>query len=193
MPRRTPIRVKPSTIGRKIRSARHQSNLTQRALADQIRRRADPRSGYKSSTLEQLISRLERGEPIPYRDHVIRTLTEILGPLDAGEPTQIMTHFSRPVAMDISRDGTITYRRWGMPPLRGGFKIFSVDSEDEARRLQSCLCRVMPLPDPRLPGKPWFVFVEFAEAISAGVDFGDLLCQTVLKFAEAYRKLRSKA
>jgi hypothetical protein len=73
--------------------------------------KVEPRSAYKSRTLEQLISRLERGEPITYPDHVVRSLTQILGPLDAGEPIDIKTHFSGPVAIDISRDGTITFRR----------------------------------------------------------------------------------
>jgi transcriptional regulator with XRE-family HTH domain len=196
MRRRTPIRVKTNKIGRKIRLARLRTGLTQAALADlslQIRFQAGSRSDYKSSTLKQLISRLERGEPIPYRDHVVKSLIDILGPLEAEEPIDINTHFSRPVAIDISRDGTITYRRWGTPPLRRGFPIFSVSSEEEARRLQSCVCLKLPLPDPQMPGEPWFAFIEFAKAILiAGRDFGDLLGPTILEFAEAYEQLRSK-
>jgi transcriptional regulator with XRE-family HTH domain len=185
--------TKTNTSGRNIRLARLRSGLTQSALADQIRMKVEPSSTYKSSTLEQLISRLERGDPITYPDHVVRSLTQILGPLDAEEPIDITAHFSRPVAIDISRDGTITYRLWGTPPLRGGFPIFSVSSEEEARRLQIELCQELALPDPRLPGKRWFVFVYFAEAILlAGRDFGDLLGPTILKFSEAYEMLRSK-
>jgi hypothetical protein len=51
----------------------------------------------------------------------------------------------------------------------------------------------MPVPDPQLPGNPWFVFVEFAEAIFAGGDFGDLYGPTVLEFAETYEKLRTSS
>jgi len=191
MRRRIPIRDKTNTIGCRVRSARLRSRLTQAALADKIRTAEKSRSTYKSSTLQQLISRLERGEPITNRDHVLRRLTEILGPLNAGDPTDVKTLFSRPVLIDISTDGTITYRRRGEPPIRA-FPIFSVSSEDEARRLQTYLCQEIPLPDPRFPGNPRYVFVEFAEAIFAGQDFGDLYCPTVLEFAEAYEKLRSK-
>src|SRR5690348_6707064 len=104
MRRRTPIRVKSNNIGRKIRLARSRTGLTQAALADKIRSQGGSRSEYKSSTLKQLISRLERGEPIPYPDHVMKSLNEILGLLDAdaGEPTDVIIHRSRPVAIDIS-------------------------------------------------------------------------------------------
>src|SRR5260370_37630015 len=192
MRRRRLVRAKPNTIGRELRLARRRSGLTQAALADRIRKRARSRSGYKSSTLEQLISRLEHGKPITCGDHVLRSLTEIPGPLDAGAPIDITAHFSRPVRIDISSDGTITYRRRDKPPIRA-FPIFSVSSEEEARRLQIYLCQEIPLPDPRFPGKPRFVFVEFAKAILLDCrDFGDLLGPTILEFADAYKKLRSK-
>jgi hypothetical protein len=190
MRRRTPIRAKTTAVGCRVRSARLRSGFTQAALADRIRTRVEPRPDYKSSSIKQLISRLERDEPIAYPDRVAQWLTEILGPLDAEEAIDINPHFSRPIAIDISRDGTITYRRWGTPPLRGGFPIFSVSSEEEANQLQIYLCQKLPLPDPRLPGTPWFVFVDFAEAIFAGRDFGDLLGPTILEFAEAHEKLR---
>jgi transcriptional regulator with XRE-family HTH domain len=186
-----PIRAKGSAIGHKIRLARKRSGLTQAELADEIRTRAKSRPAYKSSTLKQLISRLERGEPITYREHVLKSLTEILGPLDAREQLEMKAHFSRPVMVDISRDGTITYRRRGTPPLRSGFPIFSVHTEEEARRLQICLCEEMPLPDPQSPDNPWFAFVEFSKAILLdGRDFCDLLGPTILAFAEAYGQLR---
>ncbi|HEY2530801.1 MAG TPA: helix-turn-helix transcriptional regulator [Xanthobacteraceae bacterium] len=189
---RTSITAKTATIGLKIRLARLRSGLTQTALAEQIRSRAGSKSAYKPTTLEQLISRLERGERITYPDRLIGSLTEILGPLDAEEPIDINRHFPRPVAIDISRDGTITYRRWGTPPLRGGFPIFSVSCEEEARRLQIHLCHKLLLPDPRLPGEPWFAFIKFTKAILLdGRDFGDLLGPTILEFAKAYEQLRS--
>src|SRR5260370_38818745 len=118
MRRRRLVRAKPNTIGRELRLARRRSGLTQAALADRIRTRAESRSGYKSTTLEQLISRLEHGKPITCGDHVLRSLTEILGPLDAGTPIDITAHFSRPLRIDISSDGTITYRRRDKPPIR---------------------------------------------------------------------------
>jgi hypothetical protein len=191
MRRRTSIKSKTATIGPEIRLARLLSDLTQAALADQIRSRAGSRWDYKPTTLEQLISRLERGEPIPYHDRLLGSLTEILGPLDGDEPIDITAHFSRPVRIDISTDGTITYRRRDKPPIRA-FPIFSVCSEDEARQLQRNLCWAIPLPDPRLPHRPRYVLVDFLEAISAGRDFGDLLRPTILEFAEAYEKLRCK-
>jgi transcriptional regulator with XRE-family HTH domain len=194
MRRRTPIRAETNTIGCRVRSARLRSDLTQTELADQIRTRAESKrdyKSYKSSTIKQQISRLERGEPIAYPDLIVRCLTEILGPLDAEEAIDINAHFSRPIAIDISRDGTITYRRWDRPPLRRGFPIFSVSSEEEARRLQIYLCQKLPLSDPQMPGEPWFAFMEFSKAILlAGRDFRELLGPTILQFAEAYEKLR---
>lgn len=192
MRRRTSISPKTATIGPEIRLGRVRSGLTQAALADQIRIQVGSRWGYKSSSLKQLISRLERGEPVIYYEGLVRSLTEALGPLDAEEPIDINRHFSRPIAVDISRDGTVTHRWWGTPPLRRGFPIFSVSSEEEARRLQSCVCQKLPLSDPQMPGEPWFAFIEFAQAILLdGRHFGDLLGPTILAFAKAYEQLRS--
>jgi hypothetical protein len=112
--------------------------------------------------------------------------------VNVKEAIDIKSHFSRPFLIHISRDGTTTYRRRGTPPLRGGFPIFSVSSEEEARRLQRCLCQKLDLSDPQMPGEPWFVLVEFAKAILlGGRDFGELLGPTILEFAKAYEKLRS--
>src|SRR5690348_16299746 len=152
-----------------LRLARRGAGLTQLELADQIR--AKCHFPYKKNSLKQLISRLERGEAIPYRADLVKALTEFFGPLDANERAHIALiddAYSREVLIDIFRDGSIAFRRRSARSPSGSFPIFSVRSEEEARLLQIRACHRMPRPDPRSPGHPWFVFIPFTKAMFRG-------------------------
>lgn len=186
---RSRVQDTAKALARRVRLARARSRLTQIELAQRIRAKCPV--AYKTSTLKQLIWRLERGYPIPYRDELIGWINEIIGPLDHEDLiVDVDACWGRPVALDVSRDGTVTFRRWDSPPLCGGWPMFSVASEHEARRMQWYLCDQMRVTDPLLPGQPWFVFTKFTEAIFSGVEFDDLIGPTMLEFADAYETLR---
>ena len=92
----------------------------------------------------------------------------------------------RPIMMDISKDGTVTFRSRHAVSFLGAIPVFSVDTEQEARRLLTYLCTEQNRDHPGVPGMRWYVFDEFTG------DPADL-ADVVEVFADAYDRLRPKA
>ncbi len=95
-------------------------------------------------------------------------------------------HFDRPIMMDISKDGTITYRPRAATVFGNAIPIFSVDTEEEARRMLTYLCTEQTREHPMLPGMRWYRFDEFT---GNPADIADVVEQ----FASAYHRLKQKS
>jgi|ERR1041385_4964685 hypothetical protein len=95
-------------------------------------------------------------------------------------------HFNRPILMDISKDGTITFRSRKAASYLGAIPVFSVDTEEEARRLLTYLCTEQDRDHPGLPGMRWYIFDDFT---GNPADLDDV----VEDFAVAYERLKPKA
>lgn len=70
--------------------------------------------------------------------------------------------FSRPIMIDVCRDGTITYREKGQRSFNGAaLPAFSVNTEEQAKALQTRFGQLQYTSHPLMPGKSWFVFPGF--------------------------------
>jgi len=95
-------------------------------------------------------------------------------------------HFDRPIMMDISKDGTITFRpRTASMAFGTAFPIFSVNTEEEARWLLTYLCTEQTKEHPLLSGMRWYIFDDFTGNPAD-------IAHVVEQFAAAYARLRQK-
>ncbi len=79
---------------------------------------------------------------------------------------QAADDFSRPIRIDLCRDGTITYQPQGRPSFNGAaLPVFSVNTEEQAKALQIRFGQLQYTSHPKMPGKPWFVFPQFGGQI----------------------------
>ena len=93
--------------------------------------------------------------------------------------------FSRPIMIDISKDGTVSIRQRKAKSLAGtAIPVFSVDTVEEAMRLLTYLCTEQTGVHPWMPGERWYVFDDFT-----GVED---LPQITQQFVDAYQRLFSK-
>jgi hypothetical protein len=92
-------------------------------------------------------------------------------------------YLSRPILMHICRDGTITYRSLSEKVFNGvALPFFSVDTKDQAKRLQVMLCKSQYERHPKLPNQPWYAFPGFRGEL-------DDMDRVAGIFAEAYANL----
>lgn len=72
-------------------------------------------------------------------------------------------HLSRPILLDLCKDGTVTYRSQGEPSFNGmALPVFSVDTAEQAEAIQVRFCRRQYASHPRLLGKPWYRWTDFS-------------------------------
>lgn len=69
---------------------------------------------------------------------------------------------SRDIKIHICRDGTFTYRSDDEPVFNGvAIPVYSVDTKEEAERLQTLMCSRNRLEHPLLPDQPWMYIAGF--------------------------------
>lgn len=72
------------------------------------------------------------------------------------------THLSRPILIDICKDGTISYRTGSQRRLNdAALPVFSVDTVEEAEFLQVTFGRRQYEEHPDIPGKGWYRWTDF--------------------------------
>lgn len=70
---------------------------------------------------------------------------------------------SRPVLIHLCKDGTISYRHGHQRVFNGrALPVFSVQTEQEARALQTRFGRVQYGEHPLIPGETWYVWTDFS-------------------------------
>lgn len=73
------------------------------------------------------------------------------------EQLQAREDLSRPVMIHICKDGTISYRQHGEPVFNGvALLVFSVDTIEEAHKLQILCGSAQWTEHPGMPGKTWY-------------------------------------
>jgi hypothetical protein len=75
--------------GWRLKRTRLRHGMTQVDLAKRIEQTTNSRSRYKLDTIEQLLSRFERGERIPFSDLFLRSAEKVLGDLGSETPPNI--------------------------------------------------------------------------------------------------------
>ena len=72
--------------------------------------------------------------------------------------SQLMQDLNRAVTIHICKDGTVTYRMKGQKAFNGiAFPVFSVDTEQQAKDLQTRFCRLSTFHHPKMkPQEKWY-------------------------------------
>lgn len=73
--------------------------------------------------------------------------------------------YKRRYMIHVCKDGTVTYRDTvtGEKVFNGrALPVFSVDTPEEAKRIQICFCRLQYKKHPLMPDRPWFKLNEFS-------------------------------
>ena len=73
--------------------------------------------------------------------------------------------YKRRYMIHVCKDGTVTYRDTaiGEKVFNGrALPVFSVDTPEEAQRIQIRFCRLQVGSHPRMPGKPWYTLTTFS-------------------------------
>lgn len=73
--------------------------------------------------------------------------------------------YGRRFMIHVCKDGTVTYRdKVAREKVfnRVALPVFSVDTADEAERIQVRFCRLQYESHPLMPGKPWYKLNEFS-------------------------------
>lgn len=99
------------------------------------------------------------------------------------------THYARPIMLHVCKDGTVTYRdKSKREPVFNGvaLPVFSVDTVDEAARIQVRFCRKMYQSHPLMPGKPWYILTTFDGDV-------DDLDRVTAEFASFYASMTGRA
>lgn len=119
----------------------------------------------------------------------------------AQEPSPIETVFLRPIMLHVCKDGTLTYRdkTKGEKVFNGvALPVFSVDTVDDAKRIQTRFCRLQygKHPHPKGP-EQWYTLTQFSGEIDdldrVTADFATFWAENLKKTPEAQawaRKLR---
>lgn len=96
--------------------------------------------------------------------------------------------YKRRYMIHVCKDGTVTYRDTSTRKkvFNGrALPVFSVDTAEEARRIQTRFCRLQYGSHPLMPGKPWYTLNEFSGEIED-------LDRVRNMFAQFYRETKER-
>lgn len=80
--------------------------------------------------------------------------------------TQGRNDLSRPIVIHVCKDRTISYRCRGEAVFNGrALPVFSVETEEQARAIQTRFGRRQYREHPLMPGKPWFVLSTLGNGV----------------------------
>jgi hypothetical protein len=76
-------------------------------------------------------------------------------------------NFERPIMIHVCKDGTVSYRTKGQKVFNGvALPVFSVNTVEEAKRIQTRFCRLMigphPQAKPNTGTEDWYVLNSFS-------------------------------
>lgn len=72
-------------------------------------------------------------------------------------------HMTRPIVIQCCRDGTITHRKRDEPIFNdAAIAVFTVETEEQAKRLKILACKKQYTRHPKLPDEPWYCLPRFS-------------------------------
>jgi len=100
-------------------------------------------------------------------------------------------YFSRPVLINLCKDGTITYRTVSQAPFNGAaLPVFTVDTVEDAQALQVAFGKLQYTRHPLMSGKtPWYRLHPF----SGNVDDLQDVTMRFFDWYESYKRIVPRA